>query len=555
MIGVTHRLHWPSRLTEPAEVVELAEQPHGFPPPLLYRDVTEGGETHVKQFVLRGRDTVQLTFGGIDDSGARWSPDGRHILLSRGWRASETRFQQNLFLLDTLGQMVRQVTHTRWQDGLAAWSPTGSRIAFSRDSAGTTELWVSDADGERPANLTVRHGLPRRHLGAAFSADGRSLAAIYNDVGTGRGAIYLVDLRADLARTLPVSHARFSFGDVVWSPDGRWLAYVAVGDDGPVLWVAGVEPGLGAYSLGGLPPKLYPARWIDGAPSYIAELEIAAEALTLRSGEGAAVGAVARTAAGDTVSLALRWSVADPPIARVTENGFLVGRRPGTTSLIASAGGFREDTISVNVAYAPADTLFYEDWSGGIDTARWAYFGHPRSLVVAEATPERRPVFLNNGDYNHGSGVVSRREFEPWPDGLTLEAEAWFHFRGQHWQIWSLALFPDLPSPVPAEKRLGPISISVTGHEPTRSRPSWSCAPRGAQGEWEPQAVNRRWWQIALQVRPDGYGECWMDGELLESGRIPSQAQGRPLSIRLRGQSVGTEIYHGRVVVTRGLRY
>ena len=67
--------------------------------------------------------------------------------------------------------------------------------------------------------------------------------------------------------------------------------------------------------------------------------------------------------------------------------------------------------------------------------------------------------------------------------------------------------------------------------------------------------INRRWHRFAIQVRPDSVAECYWNGVLLGKRRIPPEAWGKPYLIILSGRAEDTEIYHGRVVVTRGLRY
>jgi len=163
---------------------------------------------------------------------------------------------------------------------------------------------------------------------------------------------------------------------------------------------------------------------------------------------------------------------------------------------------------------------------------------------------------LNNGDYNHGSGAVSRAQFQVGVEGLTLEVEGWANFTGGFWQIWSVGLLHDRPDPLPTELSGGSIHLGFEGHSPRLARPGWACATTTpTTGEWDFRSINRRWRRFVLQIRPDGYYECLVEGGLLATARMPSEARGRPLSIVLRGHSVGTEIYHGRVVVTRGLRY
>ena len=279
------------------------------------------------------------------------------------------------------------------------------------------------------------------------------------------------------------------------------------------------------------------------------------EPQVLAVGTGRGIRAAARVLGpdGEVVSSVLRWSVGDTVVARVDDQGFVRGRSPGTTLLVTSAGGFRADTVQVNVAFAPVDTLFDEGWSGGLDTTQWTPFGYPRPVVVHGVPPDGRSAFLNNGDYNHGSGAVSVRTFEVGDAGLTLETEAWLPVTGQHWQNWQMAFADEPLAGGGLEVFGGPVSVGFSGPSPTLPGPRWSCSSGSLQEE--PRNRIGRWRRVAILVRSDGWSECWVDGRMIGAGALPDGLPARPLAIVLRGMSVGTRIYHGRVVVTRGLRY
>jgi hypothetical protein len=49
--------------------------------------------------------------------------------------------------------------------------------------------------------------------------------------------------------------------------------------------------------------------------------------------------------------------------------------------------------------------------------------------------------------------------------------------------------------------------------------------------------------------------DCWMNGELLGKTPTPEALRGGPFAVSLGGRMENTRIYHGRVLVTRGLRH
>ena len=77
-----------------------------------------------------------------------------------------------------------------WSDTHPAWSPDGRRIAFSSNRAGTWEIFVMNADGSAPVQLThtpVPKGSP------AWSPDGAFIAyhGVSDDTGRRNFDIYV----------------------------------------------------------------------------------------------------------------------------------------------------------------------------------------------------------------------------------------------------------------------------------------------------------------------------------------------------------------------------
>ena len=112
-----------------------------------------------------------------------------------------------------------------------AWSGDGRRLAFVVSSPDTAEdtnnqdLWLLDL-GEGRARRLTRH--PKNDFSPTFSPGGDTIAFVATR-GTGedaRPAIYMLSLQG--GDPWPFGSYDESVGEVRWSPDGRWLAYVKV---------------------------------------------------------------------------------------------------------------------------------------------------------------------------------------------------------------------------------------------------------------------------------------------------------------------------------------
>lgn len=110
-----------------------------------------------------------------------------------------------------------------------AWSPDGTKIAFSSRRSGSHDVYVMNADGTGTRRLTSTSA---DDLHPTWSPDGRRLAFARS------GDIVVVDADGSGARSIIASGAEES--EPAWSPDGRWIAYVRHVPGAPAreVWLA-----------------------------------------------------------------------------------------------------------------------------------------------------------------------------------------------------------------------------------------------------------------------------------------------------------------------------
>jgi len=102
------------------------------------------------------------------------SPDGKQIVFTRGW-ADKMKDQprSNLWIVDSSGERLRELTAGAWRDSNPVWSPDGKRIAFLSNRDGTTQIHVLWVDTREVAQLTHVEHSPEA---LAWSPDGKWLA-------------------------------------------------------------------------------------------------------------------------------------------------------------------------------------------------------------------------------------------------------------------------------------------------------------------------------------------------------------------------------------------
>jgi dipeptidyl aminopeptidase/acylaminoacyl peptidase len=148
---------------------------------------------HIFVVDIATKEVKQLTSGDRYEHSIQWSPKGDVILFESNMQPNPDQdFNYDVLTVNVADGTIKQLTHSVGPKYGAVWSPDGSLIAFthtvrpitSMETTGEdTHLWVMNADGSNP------HLLPGQ-----------------------------LDMR---------------YGQVQWSPDGKWL-YDTVQDRGQV---------------------------------------------------------------------------------------------------------------------------------------------------------------------------------------------------------------------------------------------------------------------------------------------------------------------------------
>jgi Tol biopolymer transport system component len=120
------------------------------------------------------------------------------------------------------------IASTQW-DGGPDYSSDGRKIAFASARSGYHEIWMADADGANPtqlSNLQQYTGAPR------WSPNGNEIAV---DSQKGDSThIYVIDVASKTARRLTSESGRNYLPR--WSRDGNWLYFVSDRNDGYQVW-------------------------------------------------------------------------------------------------------------------------------------------------------------------------------------------------------------------------------------------------------------------------------------------------------------------------------
>lgn len=188
--------------------------------------------THLFVFDVATGAMRQVTSGDCDDGDAAWSPDGTRLaFVSNRTGDADANRNSDIWIVaaddSTKGGSMRRVTTNPGSDESPAWSPDGQTLAYVTVTApeliwyATNHLAVIAAAGGAPRVLTT--ALDRNVSQPRFSADGKSVFVLLEDQGA--TGVARVDVGTG-AVTRSVA-GPFDVRDYVLGPAGALAALVS----------------------------------------------------------------------------------------------------------------------------------------------------------------------------------------------------------------------------------------------------------------------------------------------------------------------------------------
>jgi Tol biopolymer transport system component len=198
-------------LTLSNQFQELALSPDGKKVAIVAR-----GEVFAAS-AKEGGDATRVTSTPANESGIAWAPDARRLVY-----VSDRDGASHLFMFDFRSMSETALTHDALEDALPTFSPDGRLLAFER---GQHELRVLDLEAK--TERVVASGYLSDRLGAgheiAWSPDAKWIAYLATGA-KGFTSVWVVPSAGGDPRQVSWL-ANASIGGVSWSPDGTFLLF------------------------------------------------------------------------------------------------------------------------------------------------------------------------------------------------------------------------------------------------------------------------------------------------------------------------------------------
>lgn len=360
-------------------------------------------------YLINGRDTIPLVAGGRDDFVLGWSPDGQWVLVARG-KVGGADFDTDLVAYSSRDRgrsfVIDEAPERRVVE--AAWSPTGSHIAWVVETAVGRAILLSGADGAQPRNISLAN---TNDYHISWSPDGARLGFTTTRFGNPEIAAFVLATNKVWRLTYNQDvddHVRFS-------PDGRYAAFESAADGQRSVSVV--------RSWGGRPVRIANTDaqtaivgWSRPALNYVANVRM----VEIESdGNGKLLEAILTDLNGDalTGALPVSFSLVEDNAARIerTENPRVVrvmAPAGHVVQLIANIGGWRSDTT--HVVFGTEDGIaFADDFASGFG-GKWILLGRPLPRAAGGFA-------LLQAGHQMESGLLGRQTL-PIRHGMTVNA-------------------------------------------------------------------------------------------------------------------------------------
>ena len=283
---------------------------------------TRDGNAEIYVMDTDGAAPVRLTKHPAIDSYPAWSPDGSKIAFTSNRRNGSTH---EIYITDADGKDTVRLTKNNQPvpayDKSPSWSPDGRSIAFASNRGGNSEIYVMDTNGKNVVQLTrtlAKEATP------SWSPDGSKIVYVSRDI-IANSDIYVMN--ADGANPVNLTrNSRARNRDPSWSPDGRRIAFESWGVGNHDIYVMDADGDNVVRLTHHFAWDAYPAWSPDGRVIAFTSLRnLAGEEIFLINPDGTNLTQITKSE-GRHMARSAAWSSAPQPVSPKEKLATQLGR-------------------------------------------------------------------------------------------------------------------------------------------------------------------------------------------------------------------------------------
>lgn len=176
------------------------------------------GKKEVYTMAYDGSDVKQVTHHGSTAISPAWSPDGTKLAYTAITKHKNNIKNLDLYEIDFTKNTTRMLSNRKGINSGAAYSPDGTKIALTMSFLGNQDIFILDPKSNEVTRLSKTMGLD---VDPNWSPDGKQLAFVSNR--TGKAMIF--KMGADGSNPVRLTYAGDYNATPSWSPQNNKIAF------------------------------------------------------------------------------------------------------------------------------------------------------------------------------------------------------------------------------------------------------------------------------------------------------------------------------------------
>jgi Tol biopolymer transport system component len=177
-----------------------------------------------------------------------WSPDGRITFEVQSHDYDEVYGNREIYVMNADGTGETRLTNNPANDSNPTWSPDGKYLAFTSDRDGQSEIYVMNVEemlqGDEDKAVIRLTNHPAHDRKPAWSPDGTRIA--FTSDRHGSNGIYIIHVK-DTPQGIEVSeptrliYSRHYYWAPAWSPDSKRIVFSSTQDGNQEIYIMNAD--------------------------------------------------------------------------------------------------------------------------------------------------------------------------------------------------------------------------------------------------------------------------------------------------------------------------